>query len=235
MLGAVKTFGSPISSATYLAAHRPPSIATAQAYVDLVSDELMGRVVDEGLAGSWTSSAKSPVHDPPYLRVRKNAGSPRSTPIRSLDGCFAPRGSGCVSADHLEQIDEGGIAALSRAGIVAGLLGCSFYLGVPQAGAATPIPVPVAFATSTTRVFHGGISSAGSFDRLYPDEPSGSRGSDFDRRLTAGELGRIEEGLEADLVILDVPSVDRWLSEMGSRSVRTVLKRGRVVHESSRS
>jgi imidazolonepropionase len=48
-------------------------------------------------------------------------------------------------------------------------------------------------------------------------------------------LGRIEKGMDADLAILDVPSVDQWLSEMGRSAVRTVLKRGRVVHESPRS
>ena len=45
-------------------------------------------------------------------------------------------------------------------------------------------------------------------------------------------LGRIETGMDADLVVLDVPTVDEWLSEVGRSSVRAVLKRGRVVHES---
>jgi imidazolonepropionase len=48
-------------------------------------------------------------------------------------------------------------------------------------------------------------------------------------------LGRIEAGMDADLVVLDAPRVDQWLSEVGRGSVRTVLKRGRVVYESPRS
>ena len=40
---------------------------------------------------------------------------------------------GAVSADHLERIDDAGIAAMRNAGVMAVLLpGCSFFLGVPQ-------------------------------------------------------------------------------------------------------
>jgi len=42
-------------------------------------------------------------------------------------------------------------------------------------------------------------------------------------------LGGISEGMEADLVILDAPSVDAWLCQLGRNCVRAVLKRGRVV------
>ena len=42
-------------------------------------------------------------------------------------------------------------------------------------------------------------------------------------------LGGIRVGMQADLVILDVPTVERWLYEPGRNCVRTVLKAGRAV------
>ena len=42
-------------------------------------------------------------------------------------------------------------------------------------------------------------------------------------------LGGIRVGMQADLVILDVPTVERWLYEPGRNCVRTVVKAGRAV------
>ena len=42
-------------------------------------------------------------------------------------------------------------------------------------------------------------------------------------------LGAIEVGMQADLVVLDVPNHDRWLYEPGRNCVRAVVKKGRPV------
>ena len=44
-------------------------------------------------------------------------------------------------------------------------------------------------------------------------------------------LGRIEKRMQADLVVLDVPSVDQWLYQVGRNAVTTVIKNGRIVHQ----
>jgi imidazolonepropionase len=152
---------------------------------------------------------------------------------------------GCVTADHLERIDEGGIEAMKEAGVIAGLLpGCSFYLGVPQAPARRLLDsgVPVAFATnynpgsSMVESLPLALSIACTQMKVTPSEAlMGATATAAAALRRETRLGRIAKGMDADLAILDVPSVDQWLSEMGRGSVRTVLKRGQVVHESPRS
>ena len=44
-------------------------------------------------------------------------------------------------------------------------------------------------------------------------------------------IGAIEVGMQADLVILDVPNFEQWAYNPGRNCVRTVIKKGRVVYE----
>jgi imidazolonepropionase len=45
------------------------------------------------------------------------------------------------------------------------------------------------------------------------------------------EIGSIEPGRQADLVIWDVPTVEQLPYWLGARLARTVVTRGRVVFE----
>ena len=47
----------------------------------------------------------------------------------------------------------------------------------------------------------------------------------------ADRIGAIVVGHDADLLILDIPNVDRWAYHVGVNPVRTVLKRGEIVWE----
>ncbi len=240
---------------TYLGAHAvPPEYRDRrEAYVDLVvSDELMSRVAVDGLAEFvdvfCEESAFTVEESRRILEAGKKRGlAPRihADQITQMGASRLAAEVGCVSADHLERIDEGGIAALRSAGVIAGLLpGCSFYLGVAQAPARRLLDsgVSVAFATN----YNPGSSMVESLPlvlsiactqmKVTPSEALVGATSTAAAALRRQKrLGRIEAGMDADLVVLDVPSVDEWLSEVGRASVRTVLKRGRVVHESSRS
>ncbi|MGH9392311.1 MAG: imidazolonepropionase [Vicinamibacteria bacterium] len=240
---------------TYLAAHAvPPEFRDRrEAYVDLVvSDELMGRVAEEGLAELVDVFCEESAFTVPESRRILEAGKKRGLAPRIHADQITQMGAsrlaaevGCVSADHLERIDEGGIAAMRSAGVIAGLLpGCSFYLGVSQAPARKLLDagVPVAFATN----YNPGSSMVESLPlvlsiactqmNVTPSEAlAGATGTAAKALLRGNRLGRIEKGMDADLVVLDVESIDQWLSEMGRGPVRTVLKRGRVVHESPRS
>jgi imidazolonepropionase len=71
---------------------------------------------------------------------------------------------------------------------------------------------------------------------VTPSEAVSGATSVAAKALRRGDrLGRLAPGMDADLVILSVPGVDEWLSEVGRNAVRTVLKRGQVIHESPRS
>jgi imidazolonepropionase len=148
---------------------------------------------------------------------------------------------GAISADHLEKIDAAGIAAMKDAGCIAVLLpGCSFFLGAEQAPARTMLDadLPVALATD----FNPGSSMVESLPlvmcigcvpmRLSPTEAvvaaTANAAAAVDRHR---RVGAIAVGMQADLVILDVPNHERWLSEPGRNCVAGIVKRGALVHQ----
>jgi imidazolonepropionase len=236
---------------TYLAAHTvPPEFRERRsAYVDLVvSDELMGRVADEHLAGFCDvfceASAFTVEESRRILEKGKDHGlAPKihADQITQMGASRLAAELGCVSAEHLEHVDDDGIAALKGAGVIAGLLpGCSFYLGVPQAPARQLIDagIPVTLATD----YNPGSSMVESLPlvlsiactqlKMSPVEALEAATATAARSLLCEQrIGRIEEGMEADLVVLDVPTIASWLSQVGRNCVSKVLKRGRVVYE----
>jgi imidazolonepropionase len=237
---------------TCLAAHAIPVEyrERREAYVDLVtSDELMGRMAEEGLAefvdvfceeGAFTVAESRRI-----LEAGKDRGlvpKIHADQITQMGASRLAAEVGCASADHLERIDEGGIAALKEGGVIAGLLpACSFYLGVAQAPARRLLDsgVAVSFATnynpgsSMVESLPLTLSIACTQMRVTPSEALvGATSSAAASLRREKRMGRIEPGMDADLVILEASSVDAWLSEIGRAAVRMVLKRGRVVHES---
>jgi imidazolonepropionase len=236
---------------TYLAAHTFPAEfrERREAYVELVvSDELMGRVASEKLAEFCDvfceASAFTVEESRRVLERGKELGlAPRihADQLTQMGASRLAAEVGCITAEHLEHIDEGGIEALRDASVIAGVLpGCSFYLGVPAAPARKLLDagVPVAIATD----YNPGSSMVESLPlvltiactqmRLTPWEALLGATTNAARALAREErIGKIEEGMEADVLILEVETVDRWLSQVGRNAVRMVLKRGRVVYE----
>ncbi|TWT42141.1 Imidazolonepropionase [Phycisphaerae bacterium RAS1] len=146
-----------------------------------------------------------------------------------------------VSADHLEEIDDQGIAGLQSAGVIPVVLpGCTFFLGVPHAPARKLIDagLPLAIATdcnpgsamieSLTLVMHIACCQL----RLQPAEALAACTANAAAALGLHDrLGAIHIGHQADLTILDAPSLAMWFYTPGRARVRTVIKRGKVVLE----
>ncbi len=234
---------------TYLGAHTLPAEYRDRrdAYVDLVvSDELMGRVAAEGLAEFCDvfceESAFTVEESRRVLEKGKEFGlvpKIHADQITQMGASRLAAELGCVTAEHLEHIDEAGMVALAEASVIAGLIpGCSFYLGVPQAPARKLIEhrIPIAVSTdynpgsSVVESLPLVLSIACTQAKMAPSEAligatvNGAAALDRSKRL-----GRIEKGMQADLVVLDVPSVDQWLYQVGRNAVATVIKNGRVV------
>jgi imidazolonepropionase len=236
---------------TYLGAHTfPPEYRERRdAYVDLVvSDELMGRIAAEKLAEFCDvfceASAFTLEETRRVLERGKELGlAPRmhADQLTQMGASRLAAEVGCVTAEHLEHIDDGGIEALREASVIAGILpGCSFYLGVPAAPARKLLDagIPVAIATdynpgsSMVESLPLVLSMACTQMRLTPHEALVGATRSAARALSReSRIGAIADGMEADLLLLDVESVDRWLSQVGRNAVRMVLKRGRVVYE----
>lgn len=254
MLQAVKRLGDlqPIELVgTYLGAHTTPAEYTYRRseYVDLVtSDELMGRVAEEGLAEFCDvfceKTAFSVEESRRVLLAAKERGLRPKLHADQITQIRASRLAaevGAISADHLEMIDRRGITAMKDAGVIAVLLpGCSFFLGVQQAPAREIIDagLPVALATD----YNPGsamieslplvMSIACTQMRMTPAEALIATTANAAAAINRQDrIGAIAVGMQADLVILDVPNFEQWAYNPGRNCVRTVIKKGRVVYE----
>jgi len=234
---------------TYLAAHTTPREFAdhPDAYLDLILDDaVLSRVRDEPLAEFCDVFCERTAFSVEQSRrVLEAAKQYNMRPKLHADqitqmGASVLAGEvGAISADHLETIHDEGIAALAKAGAVAVLLpACSFFLGVKQAPARRMLEanLPVAIATD----YNPGSSMVESLPltlgiactqmKMTPTEvliaATANAASAIDRH---DRIGAIEVGMQADLVVLDVPNHHRWMYELGRNCVRLVLKKGEVV------
>ena len=234
---------------TYLAAHTTPReyVDNPEAYLDLVFDEaVLAKIRDEGLAEFCDvfceRTAFNIEQSRRVLTTAKRFGlRPKlhADQITQMGASCLAAEIGAISADHLETIDDKAITAMKKAGCVAVMLpGCSFFLGVEQAPARRIIDadLPVAIATD----YNPGSAMIESLplvlgiactqQKVTPIEAvvaaTANAAAALDRH---DRLGAIEEGMQADLLVLDVPTPERWLYEVGRNCVRTVIKNGQVA------
>ena len=146
---------------------------------------------------------------------------------------------GAASADHLTHLGPGDAEALAGAGVVATL--------VPVADLSTRSPWPdarelldagatVALATdcnpgtSFTTNMPVVIALAVTAMRMTPAEAVWSATAGSARALQRFDVGTVQQGARADLVILDAPSHVHLAYRPGVPLVRTVIAAGTVVH-----
>ena len=146
-----------------------------------------------------------------------------------------------ISADHLETIDDAGIAAMKAAGTIAVVLpGTSFFLGIEHCSARRLIEagLPVALSTDC----NPGSSMIESLSlvmniaccqlRMTPAEVLAAVTANAAAALDLHHrLGAIHPGYDADLLILDAPSLEEWFYTPGWNRVKTVIKAGEVVFQ----
>jgi imidazolonepropionase len=146
---------------------------------------------------------------------------------------------GAASADHLTHLGPGDAEALAGAGVVATL--------VPVADLSTRSPWPdarelldagatVALATdcnpgtSFTTNMPVVIALAVTAMRMTPAEAVWSATAGSARALQRFDVGTVQQGARADLVILDAPSHVHLAYRPGVPLVQTVIAAGTVVH-----
>ncbi|MGA3058366.1 MAG: imidazolonepropionase [Candidatus Limnocylindrales bacterium] len=244
---------------TFLGAHAVPAEyrdrpdGTA-AYVASVVDEQLPAVARQGIARFCDVFCEAGVFDAAQSRRILRAAAGHGLALRLHADELAPSGGaelaaevGCLSADHLAAPSESGVAALARAAaavdpVVATLLpATSWLLGSHHFAPARRFidaGIPVALATdlnpgtSPTLGLPLVMSIACVEMGLTPAEALAAVTINAAHSLGLGaEIGSIEPGKQADLVVWDVPSVDQMPYWLGARLARTVVKRGRVVFE----
>lgn len=236
---------------TYLAAHTIPAEFDGRpdAYLDLVLDEeILASLTRDGLAEFCDVFCERSAFDVARSKRVLTAcaahglrGKVHADQITQMGASRLAAEVGAISADHLEEIDDGGLQAMRDAGVIAVLLpACSFFLGVGQAPARKILDAGLAVALATD--FNPGSAMVESLPlamgigvtqmRMTPTEVLVAVTANAAAALGREDrVGAIEVGMQADLVILDVPNHKRMMYEMGRDTARTVIKKGEVVYE----
>ena len=234
--------------ATFLGAHIiPPEYSeNREEYVDLLCNALIPRVAEEGLAdfcdafveqGAYTIDEARRI-----FRSAKDAGLGIKLHADQLSdgggGSLAAEFS-AVSAEHLEYVSEAGISDMAVAGTVAVSLPlASLYLGEKFIAARKFIDsgVPVAVATD----FNPGSAPSWHLplamtlacinQRMTPQESLTGATTVAARAISRHErIGSILPGYQADLAIMDTPSLNHWLYHFTPNACVAVMKKGEWV------
>lgn len=235
---------------TLLAAHEvPPEHRADRArYVDLVCAEIVPAVAERGLARYCDVFCERGVFSAAESRRVLEAGIAHGLAPRLHADEFADSGGaelaaelGARSADHLMAVSERGIEALAERGVTALLLpGTSFFLRkhvYAPARRLVAAGVPVALATDC----NPGSSHTESMPAIAQLAVI-ELGLSVEETLVAitlnaaatldlaAEIGTLERGKRADLVVLEGPNLLHLAYHYGINPVRSVIKAGREVY-----
>ena len=235
---------------TLLAAHEvPPEYRNRRhAYVELICHEIVPAAARDGLARFCDVFCESGVFSAAESRQVLLAGADHGLKPRLHADEFVDSGGaelaaelGALSADHLMAVSRAGIEALALRRVVAVLLpGTSFFLMKERYAPARELieaGVPVALGTdcnpgsSHTESMPMILLLAVLHLRLTIEEALTAATLNAACSLDLGrEIGSIEVGKRADLVLLDCPNLLHLAYHYGINPVAAVVKSGRVVH-----
>lgn len=232
---------------TLLAAHEvpPEHRADRERYLDLMVHEITPAVAEAGLAHFVDVFCERGVFSVEESRRVLEAGRAQGLVPRLHADEFVDSGAaelaaelGAASADHLIAVSDAGIEALASAGVTGVMLpGVSLFLRLGRYAPARRLlaaGVPLALATDC----NPGSSHTESLLFVYWLGVF-ELGLTIEEALTAvtlnpacvlgrgAEIGSIEPGKQADLVLLDGPSLDHLAYHLGVNPVRAVWKAGR--------
>lgn len=234
---------------TFLGAHDVPDEFRDRRgeYIRRIIEEMIPAVAQEGLAhfcdvfcdtGYFTVEEARAI-----LQAARDAGLGLRVHADQLSHSGGTRLAAelkALSADHLEKIDAEDIRALQSAGTVATLLpGSVFQLGLPEyppARALIDAGVPVALATdfnpgsSYTLNMQIILSIACSRMKMTPAEAITAATINGACALgIADRLGSIEEGKQADIVLMDVGDYREVPYFFGVNHCVVTIKKGNIV------
>jgi len=236
---------------TFMGAHAVPKEykENRDEFVTLICEKMLPIIAEKQLAGFCDvfceKGAFSLDESRMILQKAKSLGMDlkiHAEEINNLGGAVLASELSCVSAEHLIKIDEAGINAMSKAGVIAVCLPCtSFYLNESFAPAREMINagVPVAVATD----FNPGSSPNLNLQLAmnmacykYKMKPAEILTAvTLNAAAAAGkeaEAGTLEIGRLADILVWDTKDLDYIFYRYGSNLVKTVVKKGSIVKRS---
>ena len=233
---------------TFMGAHAVPHEYKGHEdeFVDVVIREMLPKVAELKLAEFNDVFCEKGVFTPAQSRRILEAGKALGlTPkihadeIEPYNGAELAAEVGAISAEHLLVASDEGIQNMAKAGTIAVLLpGTAFFLRAPFARGRLMIDegVPVAISTD----FNPGSSPTMSLPFIM-NLACMHMGMTLEEVLTATtinaayalnrghEIGTLEAGKQADIVLLDVANYKQLQYFYGMNHTHTVIKSGRVV------
>jgi len=251
MLDAARGLGTMLPmgvATTFLGAHAVPPEYEGRTddYVDLVIDEMIPAVAEGTNAEFCDVFCERGAFDVEQSRriltAAKEAGMKlkvHADEIVQLGGAGLAAELGAVSADHLLRSSVDDLEAMRKAGTIATLLpGTAFSLNTEYANARGMIDMglPVALATD----FNPNCANASMFFtialacyrmKMHPREAIAATTINAAHALNkADEIGSIEIGKRANLVVMDCPNPEYLSYRFGTNLVHTVIARGEILH-----
>jgi imidazolonepropionase len=226
---------------TYLAAHAlPPEFdGRADDYIDAVcqwlpilhGEDLIDAVDAFCARIAFSASQVARVFD-----QARHLGLPVKLHAEQLSdqgGARLAASYGALSCDHLEYVNEDGIAAMAAAGSVAVLLPGAFYFlrqtRLPPVAALRRATVPIAIASdhnpgsSPVLSLPLMLNMACTLFGLSPEEALRGVTVNAARALGLADRGKLAEGLRADFVAWDLEHPVELAYWIGGRSCRRVI------------
>ena len=220
---------------SFLGAHAlPPEFADdADAYITLVSEVMMPKLAEAGLVDAVDAFCEgigfSPAQTERVFAAAAALGLPvklHAEQLSNLHGAELAARCGALSADHLEHLDEAGVAAMAKAGTVATLLPGAFYFvresKLPPIEALRAAGVPIAIATdcnpgtSPLTSLLLAMNMAATLFRLTVEECLLGVTRNAARALgLLQEIGTLEAGKACDLAIWDIGRPAELVYRMG--------------------
>lgn len=229
---------------TFLGAHAIPPESDADEYVDLIIDEMIPLVAKKKLAKFCDVFCEKGVFSVEQSRRILNEGKKyglkpkiHADEIVNTNGTDLAAEVSAVSAEHLLKSSEEGIRKLSKSKVIGTLLpASSFYLNANYANARFMIDnnVPVALATDFNP---GCLCSSIQFVlnlacyklKMTPEEAITASTINSAYAIDMGsEVGSLEVGKKADILIMDVPNYKFIPQYFGTNFVEMVIKNGKI-------
>ncbi len=235
---------------TFMGAHAiPPEWKQdPNAFVKLVAEEMIPQVAAENLAefcDVFCEEGVFTVAQSQYIleEGEKHGLKPKihADELVSFGGAELAAKVGAVSADHLLKASPTGIKQMAEAGVIAVLLpGTAFFLMTEPANARAMIEAGVPVALSTDR--NPGSSPTESLPfimnlacltmKMTPEEVLAAATINAAHAIDrAKDIGSIEAGKNADLVLFDAPNYQTLQYNYAVNRVDTVMKAGKIVVE----
>lgn len=232
---------------TLLAAHAlPPEYeGDADGYIGLVCDQIIPAAAEAGLADAVDAFCEGIGFTPAQTQRVFEAARAHGLPVKlhaeqlsNLGGAALAARYGALSADHLEYIDEAGVAAMAAAGTVAVLLPGAFYVlretKLPPVDLLRRHGVPIAISTdcnpgtSPVTSLLLMLSMACTLFRLTPAEALAGVTRNAALALGLGPLcGTLEVGKTADFLHWDIARPAALAYQIGLNPLRRTIFGGR--------